>query len=173
MSQMVGKQTLAASLASGYSYLVSQWIRGSRMPFASVTRLRPRNLGALAVVALHTWRSKRQLRGQPGFLGGYLATSRTKLALWTVTDWNDEASMRKFRNAPPHLKAMPRLANSCDEAAVVHWITDDDSLPPPVEAAEQMKQGRISKLRRPSAAHAAGETWPDGNVPTKGPLLNP
>lgn len=143
------------------------------MPFASVTRLRPRNLRGLAVVALHTWRSKRQLKGQPGFLGGYLATSRPKLALWTVTVWNDEPSMRAFRNASPHLKAMPALLDSCDEAAVVNWIIDDDSFPPPDEAAAKMKQGRISKVRRPSAAHAAGETWPDSKVPAKGLNLIP
>lgn len=143
------------------------------MPFVSVTRLRPRNLRGLAVVALHTWRSKRQLRRQPGFLGGYLASSRPKLALWTVTVWTDEESMRVFRNAPPHLKAMPKLVEHCDEAAVVHWMTDGDAIPPPIEAAERMKQGRLSKLRHPSAAHLAGKAWADGKVPGKGPKLIP
>lgn len=143
------------------------------MPFVSVTRLRPRNLRALAVVAVHAWRSKQQLKGQPGFLGGYLATSRPKLALWTVTVWNDEAAMRAYRSAAAHLRAMPKLLDTCDEAAVVHWMTDGDLPPPPREAAERMKRGRTSKVSHPSAAHAAGTPWPDGNVPTKGARLSP
>jgi heme-degrading monooxygenase HmoA len=143
------------------------------MAFVSVTRLRPRNVRALLLVALYTWRSRRQLRGAPGFLGGYLASSRPKLALWTITVWSDEASMRAFRNAAPHLKAMPKLIDACDEAAVAHWTTDSIAVPTPEEAADRLAAGRVSKLRHPSAAHAAGITWPDRYVPVKGPVLSP
>jgi hypothetical protein len=37
--------------------------------------------------------------------------------------------------------------------------------------AERMRAGRTSKLRHHSAAHAAGEAWPDGKVPVRGPGL--
>lgn len=141
------------------------------MPFVSVTRLRPRSLRFVPTVVLHTWRSRRQLRGTPGFLGGYLA-SGPQLALWTVTVWTDEAAMRAYRNAPPHLKAMPQLIDACDEAAVVHWRTDDTAIPSPAEAAERMRQGRTSKVRHPSPAQSAGQTWPDGKVPVAGPRLS-
>jgi hypothetical protein len=33
--------------------------------------------------------------------------------------------------------------------------------------------GKPSKVRHPSAAHAAGETWPDRQVPRVGPTLRP
>jgi hypothetical protein len=140
------------------------------MAFVSVTRLRPRSLRFLPGVALHTWRSRRQLRRAPGFLGGYLA-SGPHLTLWTVTVWQDEAAMRAYRNAAPHLKAMPKLIGWCDEAAVVHWTADDSAIPSPAEAAERMKGGRLSKVRHPSPGHAAGDPWPDGKVPLKGPAL--
>jgi hypothetical protein len=142
------------------------------MAFVSVTRLRPRGLRFVPSVTLHTWRSRRQLKGARGFIGGYLA-SGPKLALWTVTVWTDEAAMRGYRNASPHLKAMPKLIDSCDEAAVVHWTSDDAFIPPPSEVAERMREGRTSKLRHPTPEHAAGSTWPDGKVPLRGPALHP
>jgi hypothetical protein len=140
------------------------------MVYVSVTRLRVRSFRFLPVIGFHTWRSWRQLRTTEGFIGGYLA-SGPGLALWTVTVWTDEAAMRSYRNSPPHLKAMPRLIGSCDEAAVAHWTSEDPTLPSPAEAAERMKQGRTSKLRHPSVEHAAGKTWPDLKVPLKGPRL--
>lgn len=142
------------------------------MAFISVTRLRPRGLRFVPTVAFHTWRSRRQLRGAHGFIGGYLG-SGPGLALWTVTVWTDEVSMRAYRNASPHLKAMPKLIGSCDEASVVHWTSEDASIPSPAEVAERMKQGRTSKLRHPTAEHAAGNPWPDGKVPLRGPGLHP
>jgi hypothetical protein len=68
---------------------------------------------------------------------------------------------------------MPKLIDFCDEAAVVHWMSDTLSVPEPSEAAERMKVGRLSKVKHPSAAHAAGQCWPDGVVPRKGPKLSP
>ena len=140
------------------------------MAFVSVTRLRVRGFRFLPTIALHTWRSRRQLRGAEGFIGGYLATG-PRLTLWTVTVWANEAAMRAYRNAAPHLKAMPKLIRACDEAAVVHWTSGDGAVPSPAEAAERMKAGRLSKVRHPSADHLAGEAWADGEVPARGPGL--
>ena len=140
------------------------------MAFISVTRLRPRSIRFLPIIVLHTWRSRKQLKGAQGFLGGYLA-SGSRFALWTVTAWTDEASMRAYRNTGSHLRAMPRLIDVCDEASVVHWTSENGTIPEPVDAAERMKAGRLAKLRYPSAAHASGHCWPDGIVPRKGPLL--
>lgn len=142
------------------------------MAFVSVTRLRPRSLRFLPAVAFHTWRSRSQVKRAEGFLGGYLA-SGPKLALWTVTVWADEAAMMAYRNGSPHLKAMPKLIGSCDEASVVHWKAENASVPSPDEAAERMRQGRTSKVRYPSRAQRAGNPWPDGKVPVKGPGLQP
>lgn len=69
---------------------------------------------------------------------------------------------------------MPKLLDVCDEAAVAHWEIKDQTIPPPTEAAVRMKdEGRISKVRHPSAAHFARMTWPDGKVPVRGPQLSP
>jgi hypothetical protein len=143
---------------------------GVRVAFISVTRLRPRSIRFLPGVLLHSWRSRNQLQRARGFIGGYLAAG-PKFTLWTVTLWSDEASMRNYRNQSAHLSAMPKLINVCDEAAVVHWVADGSTIPEPDEAAERMKLGRLSKVKHPSAAHAAGQCWPDGVVPKKGPRL--
>ena len=142
------------------------------MVFVSVTRVRPRSLRYLLVVILHSWRSRKQLRGTKGFIGGYLA-SGPGFGMWTVTVWEDEQSMRAFRNSGAHLKAMPRLIDSCAEASFVHWTTDDRSIPSPQLITEKMKEGRTSKLRHPNAEHSAGNPWPDGRVPNRDPTLHP
>ena len=56
------------------------------MVFVSVTRLRPRSFRFLPTVAFYSWRSRRQLKGARGFIGGYLA-SGANLVLLTVTVW--------------------------------------------------------------------------------------
>ena len=148
-----------------------RWLEGrpSSAIYFGNTAEAPR-LALRACVALHTWRSGKQLRSAPGFLGGYLASGKN-LSLWTITMWADEAPMRAFRAAAPHVKAMPKLLDTCDEAAVVHWTSPTVTLPTVAEAAERMLDGRTSKVRHPSEAHAAGRTWPDGKVPLRGPAL--
>lgn len=142
------------------------------MAFVSVTRLRPRKLRFLSSILLHSWRSIRQIRGSAGFRGGYLAYGPS-MALWTVTLWSEEASMRAFRNAAAHMRAMPVLLEACDEASVTHWTTDDPNLPSPAEAAQKMQDGRTSKVKHPSPAHAAGQAWPDQKVPRRALGLSP
>jgi len=59
------------------------------------------------------------------------------------------------------MKAMPKLIGWCDEAAVGHWRQDTTGLPRANEALERMQStGHLSKVRHPSAAHAARETAP-------------
>jgi hypothetical protein len=140
------------------------------LAFVSVTRLRARHIGFLPRLAWHTWRSTRQIRRSKGFLGGYLAIG-PRSTMWTVTVWSDSAAMRAFRNTSWHLKAMPTLIVSCDEGAVVNWEAEELVPPAPEAAAERMRMGKPSKVRHPSAAHAAGIAWPDGRVPRKGPVL--
>ena len=123
------------------------------------------------MLAFHTWRSSRQIVRADGFLGGYLA-SGPGMALWTVTVWVDGAATRAYRNSAEHLRAMPVLIGSCDEAAVAHWFAEDVALPSPAAAAAALKEGgRTSKLRHPSPGHAAGDTVPDDKAPARGPSL--
>lgn len=91
-----------------------------------------------------------------------MAPGRT---FWTVTLWRDVEAMRTYRRAGAHLAAMPKLLGWCDEAAVA-TLADVEALPEPEEAARRLvAEGRLSKVRHPSPAHASGEIFPDGEVP--------
>ncbi len=146
--------------------------RETRMAFISVTRLKPIGLLDLPPIALDTLRSRHQIERAPGFLGGYLATGPGP-TLWTVTSWTNEAAIAAYRGSGAHARAMPRLSRTCSEASVTHWLAIDESLPNPEEAAERMRNGRTSRVRCPSPAHAAGDPWPDRIIPFRGPTLRP
>ena len=135
------------------------------MPVTSITRLRIRHWRFLPTFALHTLRSRNQILKARGFLCGYLAGGPRR-ASWTVTVWEDLDSMREFRRTGAHLKAMPKLLDWCDEAAVA-TIQDSAATPPsPEEAAALLRNnGRISKVKNPAPRHAAGDLWPDNAVP--------
>jgi hypothetical protein len=123
----------------------------------SITRLRVRHWRFLPGFAFHAWRSTRQARSAPGFRAGALANG-PGLAFWTITAWDDEAALRAYRNSGAHRRAMPRLLDWCDEASYVHWQQDDATLPTPEAAFARLRDdGKLSKVRRPSPAHAAGD----------------
>lgn len=135
------------------------------MAFISVTRLRLRSIRFLPTFALHTWHSARQARRSHGYLGGYFSKSGG-LTFWTVTSWANPEAMWAYRNSGAHMKAMPRLIDWCNEAAVAHWEQPGIECPAPLEAARQMaSQGKLSKVRHPTTAHAAGLTWSDSLEP--------
>ena len=124
------------------------------MPFVSITRLRIRSVRFLPAFAIHTLRTLRQVKSAPGFRGGSLLPDR-RWAFWTMTAWDDQASMRAYMTDGPHRTAMPFLLQWCDEASVVHWDQADGPLPSWTEADRRMREeGRPSKLRHPSPCHA-------------------
>lgn len=107
----------------------------------------------------------RQAQRSPGFLAGALARD-PQGGFWTMTTWTDEAAMRTYRNAGPHMKSMPKLARWCDEAAIAHWEQESPGLPKGEEALARMQaQGRVAKLRHPSPAHTAKQTAPAAGAP--------
>ena len=64
--------------------------------------------------------------------------------------------MRAYMTSGDHRAVMPHLLDGCDEASVVHWEQPDDILPKWPEADRRMRaEGRPSKVRNPSAVHAA------------------
>jgi hypothetical protein len=143
------------------------------MPFISVTRLRLRSLRFFPRFAWHTLASTRQLRRASGFLGGQFAGEGLR-GFWTVTAWRDEAAMRAYRNTDAHMRAMPKLLGWCDEASVAHWSQATAALPEPATAVERMRtEGRLSKVRHPSPAHAARHLAPSSELPRPGPRLRP
>jgi hypothetical protein len=121
--------------------------------FVSVTRLRIRSWRFMPGFLLQTQRAIGQARDAGGFLGGSLLRDRN-LTFWTMTLWQEQAAMRAYIASGPHLTAMPKLLNWCDEASIVHWTQDDGAAPGWLEADARMRQeGRPSKVHRPSAAH--------------------
>jgi hypothetical protein len=140
--------------------------------FVSLTRLRLRGWRYLLPFAWRSFASARQARGATGVLRVQLAAAPWRRVFWTATTWRDEASMRAYRNAGAHAHAMPKLLDWCDEGSMAHWTQDSDALPSPAECLRRMRdEGRTSKVRHPSAAHAAGTTVPDGREPLFAPEL--
>lgn len=124
------------------------------MPFVSITRLRIRAIRFLPGLAVLAIRTRNQVLRAPGFRGGALLNDRA-FALWTMTAWDDEASMRGYVLGGAHRIAMPRLVAWCDEASVVHWTQPEDALPSWEEADRRMRaDGRPSRVRHPSPDHA-------------------
>jgi hypothetical protein len=139
---------------------------------ASVTRLRLRAWRLVPAFLYRAFRSQRQAERSDGFLGGYVAMAPRR-AFWTVTLWRDAEAMHAYRRAGAHLAAMPKLLDWCDEAAVA-TLADVEALPEPEEAARRLAaEGRLSKVRHPSEAHAGGAVCPDGAVPRATQRLKP
>ena len=69
--------------------------------------------------------------------------------------------MRAFITTGAHRVVMPKILDWCDEASLAHWQQDGDAPPDwPTAELKVRSEGRISRLRHPSAAHARGETVP-------------
>jgi Domain of unknown function (DUF3291) len=100
-------------------------------------------------------RSSRQARRSDGNLGmGVLNDANN--TFWTRSAWRDEAALKTFLIAQPHLTAMKKLAYWCDEAAVVHWLQETAALPDWKEAYRRIRaEGRPSKVMFPSAEQQA------------------
>jgi quinol monooxygenase YgiN len=130
------------------------------MPLASITRLRVRSIRYLPEFLWRALGSVRQARRSPGCLAADVRRE-AKLVFWTRTLWRDEPSMRAFMTTGAHRTVMPKILNWCDEAAVTHWQQDGNAPPDWSKAETKMRnEGRISRVRNPSAAHRRGETVP-------------
>ena len=124
------------------------------MIHVSLTRLRIRSVRFLPRFGLFLIRTRRQVRGSPGFQRGVLLADRD-WTFWTMTAWDTPENMRRYMTTDAHKQAMPHLLNWCDEASVAHWTQPDDALPSWNDADRRMREtGRISKVRNPSPRHA-------------------
>lgn len=123
------------------------------MTFVSITRLRIRSARFLPAFLIDTWLSARQVRRAKGYRGGRMLADRRR-TYWTMTAWDDAASMRAYVTAGPHRRAMPKLMRWCDQASIVHWVQDDATLPDWNDADRRMRaEGRVSKVHRPATGH--------------------
>ena len=124
--------------------------------FISVTRLRIRSIRFLPSFLWMTYLSQRQVARAAGFRGGKLFPDAHN-TYWTITVWESEQTMKAFRGAQPHGKAMRRLPEWCSEAAYAHWDQEGDAPPSWDEAWKHLKKdGRLSRVAHPSADHEAG-----------------
>lgn len=116
----------------------------------SVTRLRLRSPWFLLPFIAYAMLSERQARRA----AGNLATTAMRDghgAYWTRTLWRDDAALRAFTMSGVHRRAMPKLLEWCDEAALVRWEQDSATVPDWEEAHRRLvTQGRRSKVRHPS-----------------------
>ncbi len=123
--------------------------------FVSVTRLRVRSLKYLPAFLWYTFLSQRQVVSTSGFAGGRLLID-VQSTYWTLTVWEDEHAMKKFRGTEAHAKVMPHLARWCDEAAYAHWNLNDYLIPSWQESHERLvAEGRLSRVANPSPEHEA------------------
>jgi hypothetical protein len=103
-------------------------------------------------------RSLRQARHSQGCLAADVRREKA-LVFWTRTAWTDLAAMRAFMGSGAHRTVMPKLLEWCDEASLVHFEHETGSVPDWEEAAIKVRDnGRTSRVRHPSAAHARGQT---------------
>ena len=122
----------------------------------SVTRLRLRSWRFLLPFAWDARRARLQAEQSPGCRGA-LVRKTQGLAFWTLTYWDDEASLRQFMLKGPHRKAMPKLARWCDESAVMHWQEDSAVLPGwDIATARLAEHGRLSRVEHPSDLQKSG-----------------
>lgn len=130
------------------------------MAIISVTRLRLRSAWYLPKFLWFAIPSQRQARNAPGNLGAEVFND-AKLAFWTKSAWQDEASMRAFILAGTHRKAMAALQDMCDESATVHWGQESAELPAWLEGHTRLlENGRFTKMKHPSANQTAGKIPP-------------
>jgi hypothetical protein len=109
----------------------------------------------LPMFLLRTMLAQRQVARANGFYGGRLLVDRHN-TYWTLTVWQDERAMKKFRGSGAHANVMPALAEWCDEAAYAHWTIHDDRVPAWPEAYQHLiDEGKLSRVNHPSEDHVA------------------
>jgi hypothetical protein len=139
------------------------------MPLVSITRLRVRSWLFLPQFFVYALRSARQASRASGNRAARLLRDRHRV-FWTATLWAAESDMKQFMVAGVHGRAMRKLLEWCDEAALVHWTQEHDSLPTWPEAhARLQNEGRRSKVNHPSPAHLA-HRFPEPTSSSSGEL---
>src|SRR5260370_22933298 len=119
------------------------------MALVSITRLRLRSWRFLPMFAWYVLRSARQAARAEGNLAAKLLRERRN-TFWTSTIWAGEAAMKKFMTSGAHGKAMRKLAEWCDEAAVDHWTPQTPETPTIAEGYPRPQKA----ARRPKVGHS-------------------
>ena len=130
------------------------------MPLVSVTRLRVRSWRYVPAFLIQSLLAARQAKRSDGNLRVFVLRDADR-TFWTCAVWTDEAAMRSFMRAGTHRHVMPRLADWCDEATLVHWVQDGLEPPSWQEAHRRLRQqGRRSWVDHRSPAQQRFEFPP-------------
>lgn len=139
------------------------------MVVVSATRLRVRGIRFLPAFFLASNRAGKQAAASPGFRKGQLVIDHGR-TFWTVTMWDDLASMKAYRNSGAHGGMMPKIAQWCDEASTATWEQGSEALPDMEELGQRMVEAaRFVKLPHASRAHLAGS----GPMPPRARAVQP
>jgi len=131
------------------------------MPFVSVTRLHLASRWFFPPFVFYALSSSKQARRSPGFRTGWTSNDG-EFGFWTSTVWDSLEAMRAFRNSGVHRRAMPKLLRWCDEASFVHWEQPEAIAPDIDRAFDRLsREGKVSKVHKPTARHQAGYTVSD------------
>ena len=118
--------------------------------FISVTRLQLRSMLYLPAYGIEAARAKAQAEQTPGCIAAQVRKT-DGLAFWTMTFWEDDASMKRFMRESPHRAVMPKLAEWCDEAAAIHWSQDSRELISWNAGRDRLRDsGRLAPVNHPS-----------------------
>lgn len=127
------------------------------MPFVSVTRLRVKSILYLIPFMRANEASIKELKQSKGLLKGKELIDK-KLTFWTITIWENDASMKLFRGSASHRKAMQQLPKWCNEASYHHWNQEDNEFPSWKTISEKLyAEGNLSKVKNPSKAQATNQ----------------
>ena len=74
-------------------------------------------------------RVRRQLERSAGVIGYSLNTRLLVGEFWTLSAWEDEATLQAFVQAPPHLEAMAALRPHMGPTRFVRWTVRGTQVP--------------------------------------------
>ena len=78
---------------------------------------------------LHTARIMAQLRKSGGLLGYSLRAELMAKRFWTLSAWEDEASLHGFVRAQPHARTMVALIPHMGATRFIRWTVKGSQLP--------------------------------------------
>ena len=84
---------------------------------------------------LYAMRITAQLRKSRGLLGYSLRAQLMTKEFWTLSAWEDEASLRDFVRAQPHGRAMTALVSYMGKTRFIRWTITGSEVPPSWEDA--------------------------------------
>ena len=96
------------------------------MPVVVTTRMHTRGWREAMRLVRLTAAVKRQLAGQPGFLGGAVLAEPRRV-FWTVSVWQDPASLAAFREL--HAEVASHGEALADSMVNSGWRADSDTVP--------------------------------------------